>query len=245
VTGDEVVIVLIAVIAGSILKSLTGMGLPAIAIPVISFFVGIEAAVVVVALPNFALNLALAWKERDSLPQTRDLPVLAVFSLVGAAIGSLLFVSVSERLLVGLLLLSVLGYLIAFATQPEVAVGAVTSRKLAPAVGLVGGGFQGAIGISGPILGSWIHSYRLDRSAQVLSLTLLFLVSGTIQLVIFVIGGEVDGYWLATILACIPALATVPVGTRMRARLSTHLFDYLVILAITTAGVGLGIRTFF
>lgn len=237
-------IVLAAVIVGSALKSLTGMGLPAIAIPAISFFVGIEAAVVVVALPNFALNAALAWQERSSFSTTRDLPVLGVSSLLGAALGSALFVSVSERPLVGLLLLSVFGYVIAFFTQPEVAVSPTQSKRLAPGVGLVGGVFQGAIGISGPIVGSWIHSYRLDRGAHVLSLTLLFLISGTTQFIILVASGELRGFWVASALSCLPALATVPLGTRMRSRLSTRLFDYLVIVAITAAGVGLGVRTF-
>ncbi|NNE95267.1 MAG: hypothetical protein HKN24_04495, partial [Acidimicrobiales bacterium] len=85
----------------------------------------------------------------------------------------------------------------------------------------------------------------LDRGAHVLSLTLLFLVSGTTQFVIFVGSGELSGLWTASLLACIPALAVVPVGTKLRAALSTNAFDYLVILAITVAGMGLGVRTFF
>jgi uncharacterized membrane protein YfcA len=245
VTGNELVIVLVAVLAGSILKSLTGMGLPAIAIPVMSFFIGIETAVVVVALPNFALNATLAWRERSSFRRTRDLPVLAVGSLLGAALGTALFVAVSERPLVAILVVSVIGYVVAFIRQPEIAVGSATSKRWAPAVGLVGGVFQGAIGISGPIVGSWIHSYRLDRGAHVLSLTGLFLISGTTQFVILVLNGELDGFWLASVLACGPALATVPLGSRLRSRLSTNLFDYLVIFAIAAAGLGLGARTFF
>jgi uncharacterized membrane protein YfcA len=145
---------------------------------------------------------------------------------------------------VGLLLVSVFGYVVAFFTQPEVAVSPTQSKRLAPGVGLAGGFFQGAIGISAPVLGSWIHSYRLDRGAHVLSLTLLFLISGTTQFVVLVAGGELSGYWVASMLCCLPALATVPFGSRMRSRLSTRLFDYLVISAITVAGVGLGFRTF-
>jgi uncharacterized membrane protein YfcA len=239
------VIVLVAVVAGSLLKSLTGMGLPAIAIPAMSFFIGIEAAVVVIALPNFALNAALAWHERSWFSRTRDLPVLAFGSLIGAAAGTGVFVAVSERPLVALLVLSVIGYVVAFVTQPEIAVSPATSKRWAPAVGLVGGVFQGAIGISGPIVGSWIHSYRLERGAHVLSLTGLFLISGTTQLVILVFTGELTGFWLASLLACGPALAAVPFGSRMRGRLSTNVFDYLVISAIAAAGLGLGVRTFF
>ena len=245
VTGADLVLVLLAIVAGSILKSLTGMGLPAIAIPAMSLFVGIETAVVVVALPNLALNAALAWHERSSLSLTRDLPMLAGSSLLGAGLGTVLFVAVSERPLVALLMVSVTGYVVAFITQPEVAVTPAMSRRWAPVVGLVGGLFHGAIGISGPIVASWIHSYRLERGAYVLSLTGLFLISGATQFVILVLSGELDGFWVASLLACIPALATVPLGRRVRGRLSTNLFDYLVISSIAIAGLGLGIRTFF
>ncbi|MBT8240086.1 MAG: sulfite exporter TauE/SafE family protein [Acidimicrobiia bacterium] len=244
-TGGDLAIVLLAVAAGSFLKSVIGMGLPAIAVPVMSFFIGIEAAVVVVALPNFALNVALAWTERSSLARTRDLPVLAVGSLLGAALGTVVFVVVSERPLVALLVLSVIGYVVAFFTHPEMAVSPAMSKRWAPAIGLIGGVFQGAIGISGPIVGSWLHSYRLDRGAHVLSLTVVFIVSGTTQFVILILAGELRGLWLAAILACLPALATVPVGSRVRGQLSTNLFDYLVIFAIAAAGLGLGVRTFF
>lgn len=235
---------LASVVVGSGLKSLTGMGLPAIAIPVISIFLGIETAVVVIALPNFVLNGALAWRDRTGFAGTRDLGTLAVSSVLGAMIGSVLFVSVSEEPLVALLLVSVVGYVIAFFAKPESAVPPETSKRWAPVVGAVGGLFQGAIGISGPVVGSWIHSYRLDRSAHVFSLTILFLVSGTTQLLVLVTTGEMTGRWLAGLLACIPALAIVPFGVRIRQRISTQLFDYLVIFAITIAGVGLAVRTF-
>ncbi len=233
-----------AVILGSALKSLTGMGLPAIAIPIISLFVGIEVAVVVISLPNFALNAAMSWREREGAKGAIDLPVLLVTGFLGGIAGSLLFVSVSEKPLVALLVLAVVGYILAYLIQPEAAIGAQTSRRWAPVVGTVGGMFQGAIGISGPILGSWVHAHRLDRQCHVFCLTTLFLASGSIQLVILIANGEVTGLWTASILACVPALATVPIGSRLRGKISSRAFDYLVLGAISAAGLGLGIRTF-
>ncbi len=100
---------LAAITAGAALKSLTGMGLPAIAIPVISFFIGIEEAVAVVSLPNFVSNGAMAFRERKSWSGTRDLPVLATTGIVGAVIGALLFVSIPAELLVAMLLVAVVG----------------------------------------------------------------------------------------------------------------------------------------
>ena len=37
---------------------------------------------------------------------------------------------------------------------------------------------QGAVGVSGPIIGSWLYAYRLPRDAYILSLSVLFLITG-------------------------------------------------------------------
>ena len=76
-TGPELLVVLCAVVVGAVLKSVTGMGLPIIGIPIISLVVGVEDAVVVIALPNLVLNAALMFRERSHLTETRDLPMLA------------------------------------------------------------------------------------------------------------------------------------------------------------------------
>ncbi len=243
-TGADLAIVLAAISVGAALKSLTGMGLPAIGIPAIAFFIGIEEAVAVVSLPNFVSNAAIAARERDSWPQTRDMPVLATAGILGAVAGAVLFVSVPEEPLVALLLVAVALFVVAFFAKPQLAMSPETSGRWAPVVGTVGGLFQGSIGISGPVVASWIHTFRLPKSAQVLSLTVLFLTTGLAQFVVFLLSGAVSGLWLASILGCIPALATVPVGGRLRENLNTRSFDYLVLCAITLAGLGLGWRTF-
>ena len=235
---------LLAITAGAGLKSVSGMGLPAIAIPIIALFIGVEEAVAVVALPNFVSNGAIGVRERGSWGGTRDLPVLAGTGILGAVVGALLFVSIPEEVLVALLLIAVVAFIVTFFAKPQAAISPATSARWSPIVGTVVGVFQGAIGISGPIVASWIHSYRLPKNVQVLSFTVLFLTTGLAQFVVFLFSGAVSGLWLASILGCIPALATVPIGGRLRDRIDTRAFDHLVLLAITLAGLGLGWRTF-
>ncbi|MGB3737021.1 MAG: sulfite exporter TauE/SafE family protein [Ilumatobacter sp.] len=236
-SGTELAIVLVAVIVGSVVKAVTGMGLPIIAIPIAALFVDLDDAVVTLALPNVLANGVLAFRERTHVGETRDLPALAIAGVVGAAIGAIAFVSLPETPLVVILIVAILGYVIAFFTKPDLQTGPERSRRLAPAVGGVAGAFQGAIGISGPIVGSWIHSYRLHRGAHILSVTSLFLVTGITQLTVFVASGELAGRVGASLLACIPVLASIPVGTWLRDRVSTRGFD-LAVVAMLIASVG-------
>jgi len=229
VTGGEVTIVLVAVVVGALVKAVTGMGLPLIAIPIASLFIDVETAIVVIAFPNVLANAVLATQERTSYPATRDLPTLAGFGIVGAIAGTVLLVNVPETPLVVAVIAAITGYVVLFFAHPEFRTGAERSRRLAPAVGGVAGLFQGAIGISGPIVGSWIHSYRLPRSAHILSVTSLFFITGLAQLVVLIASGELSGRVLATTLACLPVLASIPIGTRLRNSVSARGFDLAII----------------
>ncbi|MFK8025878.1 MAG: TSUP family transporter [Ilumatobacter sp.] len=243
-TGTELTIVLVAVVAGSVVKAVTGMGLPIIAIPVAALFVDLDDAVVTIALPNLLANAVLAARERSHVGDTRDLPVLAAFGVIGALIGVVAFVWLPSTILVVVLIVAIVAYVVTFLTKPDLQVGPERSRAWAPVVGTAAGAFQGSIGISGPIIGSWIHSYRLDRGAHILSVTSLFLITGATQFTVLAVTGELAGRMVASLLACIPVLASIPIGASIRERVSTRGFDHAVIGMLVVSVVALGIRTF-
>ena len=68
-TTSQIVVVMVSVIIGAVLKSTSGIGMPFVTIPAISYIATIEEAVVVGALPNLALNLALVWAQRSHWSQ--------------------------------------------------------------------------------------------------------------------------------------------------------------------------------
>lgn len=243
-TGGELAVVLVAVVIGSTVKAVTGMGLPLVYIPIAALFTDVESAVVVIALPNLLANVVLAFGERDSVSETRDLPVLATAGVIGAVLGTVLFVNVPEQPLIIALVVAIVGYIALFFAKPDLQVGAAHSRRLAPGVGLVAGTFQGAIGISGPIVGSWIHSYRLERGAHIAAVTLLFSATSATQLGVLVVSGQLAGRVAATMLATIPVLAFIPVGTRLRNRVSGRGFDLTIIVLLATSAIALLVRTF-
>ncbi|WP_040492250.1 sulfite exporter TauE/SafE family protein [Ilumatobacter nonamiensis] len=242
-TGTELTIVLLAVIIGSIAKAVTGMGLPLIAIPIAALFVDLDDAVVTIAFPNILANGVLAWRERSHIAETRDLPTLATAGVIGAVVGAIAFVSLPEEPLVILLIVAIAIYVIIFFAHPDFRVGPARSRRLAPAIGGLAGAFQGAIGISGPIVGSWIHSYRLPRGAHIFAVTSLFLVSGTTQFVVLVFSGELSGRVGASLLACVPVLASIPIGSALRNRVSARGFDLAVVGMLVVSIGALAIQT--
>lgn len=243
-SGTELAIVLVAVVIGAIAKAVTGMGLPLIAIPIASLFVDVDDAIVVIAFPNVLANAYLAGRERTSWAQTRDLPVLASAGVVGAIAGTLLLVNIPERPLVIAVIVAIVGYVVLFFAHPELRVGPTRSKRLAPVVGGVAGVFQGAVGISGPIVGSWIHSYRLPRGAHILSVTSLFFITGLAQLIVLVGSGELSGRVVATLLACVPVFAAIPIGTKLRNSVSVRGFDLAIVGMLMVSALALTLQTF-
>jgi uncharacterized membrane protein YfcA len=243
VTGTELLIVLAAVIVGSVIKAVTGMGLPLIAIPIATLFVDLDDAVVTLAFPNLLSNLVLASGVKEHRTETRDLPVLAVTGVIGAVIGVVAFVRLPETPLIIVLIIAIAAYVATYFAKPDFTVTPLQSKRLAPIVGTIAGAFQGAIGISGPIVGSWIHSYRLPRGPHIFSVTSLFLVAGAAQFTVLVATGELSGRVGVSLLACVPVLVSIPLGTQLRDRVSARGFDLAVVGMLIVSIGALAVKT--
>lgn len=241
-SGGELAIVVAAIVVGTVVKSVTGMGLPLIAIPIASLFVDASDAIVVIAFPNVLANAVLLTGASHDLRATRDLPVLAATGMAGAVAGTLLLVNISETPLVLAVVVAIAVYVVLFFAHPDLRIGPATSKRWAPLVGGVAGLFQGAVGISGPIVGSWIHSYRLSRGAHIAAVTTLFMITGFTQLVVLVTTGELSGRTTAALLACIPVLGSIPLGTRLRRTVSPRGFDLAIVGMLIVSAVALVVQ---
>jgi hypothetical protein len=96
VSGAEIAVVLGASLLGAFVKSVTGMGYPLLAVPLIALALGIEDAVVIVSGPNAVANFLLCWQARGGRGDTRDLPALVGTSFFGAFLGTFLLVTLPE-----------------------------------------------------------------------------------------------------------------------------------------------------
>ena len=140
----DLALVVVASLVGSFIKSVTGMGFPLVAIPFLSLFIGVEAAVVVISAPNVIANLLLNIDAREHRHETRDLPMLAVTSVVAAVIGTLVLVQAPEEPLLLGLALTIFVFVAQFLRSPEFRFEPATTRRWAPVAGSAAGFSQGA-----------------------------------------------------------------------------------------------------
>lgn len=242
-TGAEIAVVLGASLLGAFVKSVTGMGYPLVAVPLITLAVGIEDAVVVVAAPNLVANGLLCFGARDGRDEARDLRILIGYGLAGAVLGTLALVSVPEDPLLVLLAATIGVFVVNFVRSPELRIAPATSQRWSPVAGGLAGVMQGAVGVSGPVVATWLHGYRLSTSAYVYSVTAIFGATGAVQFLLLLGAGEVTLDRAAvSAMAFVPVLAMIPVGTSLRRRLGGRGFELAVLAVLVASGLALVVR---
>lgn len=231
----DLLVIVAAIALGAFVKGATGTGLPLIAIPVMATFLGVERAVVLMAIPAVVSNTWLLWVHRRSLADARDLPTLLVTGIAGAVAGTWLLKALDPRILSLVLSAVVVAYVVIFHTRPGLRLRPGLTRYLSAPVGGTAGALQGATGISGPLLATYLHAYRLDRAVYIVSITTLYLVFAVAQ--VFSLAGlglYSAGRLRDSLLALLP-MVVLPLGSLVARRLSREAFDYTVLAVLLLA----------
>lgn len=242
-SSAQILVVLSAAVLGSFVKAITGMGFPLLAVPLATLAVGVEDAVVVFVLPNMISNAVLCIDARGARAQTRDLRRLLVPGVITAFVGTVALVNLPEEPLLVVLVVTIALFLANAVARPDLHLNAEQTHRWSPLVGAAAGVMQGSIGISGPVVAGWYHAYRLSSEAFVYTVTLIFGVTGMVQVAVLAVSGAFSVERLGvSALVLVPALATIPAGRALRGRLAGPGFERAVLVVIAIAGLSILFR---
>ncbi len=228
---ELVVIVLLAIALGSLIKGVTGLGLPLLAVPAIAAFSSVEEAVVLMIIPIFGSNLWLITAHRRFAPLLREhLPFLAVGFLGGIA-GTFLLVVVDDRWL-KLLLAAWLALYLAQYFLGDLLRFLFRARGTAAAlVGLTAGTIQGATGVSSHIVAPYFHGRGLQADSYAFLVASAFLSFSAAQLIAAASGGlfTMERTTLGLV-ALVPTLLFTQIGIRIAPLVPAGVFEKLLLL---------------
>ncbi|MDF2799465.1 MAG: sulfite exporter TauE/SafE family protein [Devosia sp.] len=237
---QAIFIMFMALAAGAIVKGATGMGLPLIALPVLTSVFGLQHAVGLMAIPLIVTNLWQVWRFRAEAraPRLAFMPWFLVYGALGIAIGTWVLTALPERVLVLALGIILLAYVGLRLLAPHWSLSLPLAKRLAPIAGVGGGTLQGATGISAPIGVTYIHSMNLDRPAHVYAVSAMFLTFSVVQLPSLWIAGIMRPEWLVQgLLALLPILLFMPLGQWASGKLSRKAFDRMILLFLGLIGL--------
>lgn len=228
-----------ALAAGAIVKGATGLGLPLIALPLLTAAVGLQKAIGILIIPLILTNAYQVWAYRGMVRDTglRFLSGFLAGGAVGIGLGTWALGALPARLLemgLGLMLFAYVGLRIA---KPDFSLAQGLARRVGAGVGLAAGTLQGATGIAAPIGVTFIHALRLERRATVFAVSVMFLGFSATQYGALIVSGiyRADWIWLG-LFACVPILLFMPLGDWLGRRAGPRLFDRLILVFLLVVG---------
>ncbi|UPY35266.1 TSUP family transporter [Sediminicoccus sp. KRV36] len=235
---DSALIALVFLLAG-FSKGLIGLGLPTIAMALLTLLASPAEAAALLLLPSFVTNLVQIAPARAAWRLTLRLWPMLAGVVLGTLLGGLAFGGFGGRF--GALLLGVAlacyGALGLLAWRPH------WPERAGALVGAATGALTAATGVFVIPAVPWLQGIGLTRDELVRALGLAFLVS-TLAL-----GGLLGGSGLldggrviGSALALLPALAGQALGARLRGRLSEPMFKRVFFAGLLALGLGIALR---
>jgi uncharacterized membrane protein YfcA len=238
-------LVFVAFGLGGILKGATGVGAPFFAIPIMAVMFDVSFAVAVFLVPNIVSNAWQTFRYRKDIPDRKIAFGFALAGMVGAAIGTFALAGLPSDFLTTTVACVVLVYVAFRLTNPTWSLDWETARKTVVPVGAVGGVFQGAIGLSGPVAITFMNAVGLPRPQFIFTMSLFFfamtLTQFPVQIAFGIMTWERFGYGT---LALVPLLLGMVAGEFIGRRMSKIAFDRIIVAVLTLLALRLLAQNF-
>lgn len=232
-------IIFFALGLGAISKGATGMGMPLIAVPIMTAFIGLQQSVAVLLIPILVSNAWQVWRFRAVRSDGRLgflIPMLTV-SAIGVIVGTWFLTATPERGLAIALGLLLIAYLVFRLAKPLFVVSPRSAMRWGGAAGLGAGLLHGATGISAPIGVTFIHAMRMERDVHVYAVSAMFLVLALVQAPALWVAGLLNAQALVYgTLGLIPIFLLMPLGQWLAGKLSSQAFDRMILAFLGLIG---------
>lgn len=228
-----------------VVKGVTGMGLPTVAMGVLGALMTPAAAAALLVIPAFVTNVWQLLAGPSVAALARRLWTMMAGIVAGTVAGSAMLARVDPRWSGLALGVALIGYAACAWASPALSAPERAEPWLSPAVGLLTGLITGATGVFVMPAVPYLQSLRLDKDDLVQALGLSFTVStAALAAGLMVHGAFRAGELGLSVLAVAPALLGMRLGQQLRARISPALFRRCFLLFLMLLGLELVARPF-
>jgi hypothetical protein len=241
-----VLLVALTFFLAGIVKGVTGMGLPTVAVGVLGAIMSPVSAAALLVIPSFVTNVWQLVTGPDFLGVMKRLWLMMLGIVVGTLAGTELLTSANtEYASVGLGSALVL-YAVHGLWAKPFSVPARLERLLSPVIGLTTGVVTGGTGVLVIPAVPYLQALGLSKDNLIQALGLSFTVSTIALAAGLARGGAFElGNVTLSALAIIPSLLGMMVGTGIRERISAATFRRWFLIFLVVLGLKLVVRPFF
>lgn len=230
----------VALVIGGMVKGVTGIGLPLVAMPILVTVVPVPQAIALLSVPSMATSVWQSFHGGYFIASARRLWLLVAGIAVGVAVSVRMLLVIDVRLLYLLLGLFIVAYSTIFHYRVAYAVPPRHEPWLAPVTGLISGLIGGVSMLFGPIYAIYLSGLRLRKDFFVAAVSFANLCAAgflTIALAGHKVVAGTD--FAASLVATLPVAAGLVLGQKLRTRINEELFRR--VLALVLLGIGLNL----
>jgi uncharacterized protein len=230
----------LAVFLAGLINGVVGMGFAQLMAAGLALIVDPKAAIVLLSITvPITAGMQVA-KRRAQARHARRIGRLLVAGLAGVPLGVALLTLMPTRAVALLLGLFTILFVATSIRKTPLRLSPGRERLVAPLVGLTAGICNGALGVSGPILASYLLTLDLPAATFGFTISVLFAALSLLRLASLVVVGEVTPPLLVIGLGLLaPGLVGQQVGFWLHERISQEAFRRGALVLMFVAGLGL------
>jgi len=238
--------VVCSLIVAGFLKGIIGVGMPVVALPLLSLFIDIKSATMLLSMPLVFSNLPQALEDGKTGRCLTELMPVFLGMIPGLFLGVRVLLALDAnvaKIIAGLMLIGV-GGITLLAPKLE-----IQSRSVLP-TGIIFGFFGGILGgvaaMSGPLVFIFLRAKVLRGKAFTKEASLLLVVSAGLLAILLTASRQFT--WadiLVSTAATLPVMLGMHFGQHMRDTIAPESFKQLVLIAVIAAGADLLRHGFF
>ncbi|UUX95300.1 sulfite exporter TauE/SafE family protein [Aquabacterium sp. J223] len=233
----------LCLLAGACVKGALGIGLPLVALPLMSQRIPAAQAIVMVMMPVLVSNAWQAFSTGFSAPALRRFWPLLVPLVVSTALASRLTVTLPDATLRMVLAGCVLLAVLLLSLQLRLTVPPERERWWSLGVGLASGLMGGMSALTGPLVITYLQALRLSREMFVRSVSGIYLASAIPLYAALAVQGRVslqDLGWSTA--ALVPVGLGLAIGQWLRGGFSERTFRHAILAFLTLVSLSLLVR---
>lgn len=233
-------------LAGSTVKGVAGIGLPLVAVPILTVLVNLNTAVTVTTVPIVASNFVQSFQGGRFLHSVRRFWTLLVPLFLAIIAGTRLLVVLPERVLDTIIGIAVISVPLFLHFSPHIRVTRAHECWANPLIGIASGLLGGISTFYGPPIMLYVFGMRLTKDEFIPTISLMYTVAG-VGMLLGIYANQV-----ATLpeigvsfLMLIPTAIGMWVGRFVRVQISERRFQQLIVGIYVATGLTFLARAFF
>ena len=238
-----VVIIILAVLAGGLIKGTLGFGMPMVALPIIAFVIPATTAMIILCAPILLTNF-LQIKFKKGISSYRFLPMILSL-IVGLIVGARLILEINLNTITQIIAVSIIfaalincfGFKIQNPNKSH-------ERVITSIIGFGSGILGGLSTFYGPPMLAYLVASDLPKEKFVRTVSTMYFVGS------FPLYGSLIYYGFATkedifmsMFLIIPAFISQQIGTRIRDKINQKQFRTCILVTLIILGISLFIKT--